>query len=504
MEQTRPELLSAVDAAWLGMDDRTNWMVNTGALLFDEPLDFGRLKDTLASQLLRFRRFRQRVVRPELPLARIPAIPGGFWETDPLFDLDAHLHHIALPGSGSLPALASLVGNLLGSPLDASSPLWQIYLVENVERGCAVLARLHHCLADGTALLQVLRALTDPAAQPELAQQPLPDWSVGERLLDAFLHPFAGSVGSALQLTEALAHGGVEALFHPEGAIGLALRGAAAATSLKKILLLAPDPQTVLKGELGAAKRAAWSEPVPLGDVKAIGQITGASSHEVLLGAVAGGLRRYLRERGERVLDTPIRAVVPINLRSGEAGGELGNVFGAVLLPLPIDKRTPSRRLAELQTSWGGLRESPDARAALDIVRVLGVVPTEVRGPAIDLLGSKATVVLSSLRGPHAQIILGGKPVRQVVFWVPQAGALGLGLSLFCYAGGVTLGVACDARLVPDPARIVSSFNDEVEEMKSLGHRGREHSRPANEAKTTRRAGKGPKPGRKTAKGGRP
>ena len=158
--------LSSVDTAWLRMEHPTNLMMITGVMVFRAPMDFERLKTTLEHRLLRFDRFRQRVVRPRLPIG------WPYWQDDPQFDLNQHVHRVSLGASGDLAALEELVNELMSTPLDFSRPLWELHLVEGyadgraIGDGCALIVRLHHCTADGIALVRVLLSLTDtdPAA----------------------------------------------------------------------------------------------------------------------------------------------------------------------------------------------------------------------------------------------------------------------------------------------------------------------------------------------------
>src|SRR5215813_8790694 len=154
--------LSAVDAAWLRMEDPTNLMMVTGVLLFENRVDLGRLKSLIEERLLKFARFRQRVEEPPLGIG----LPH--WVTDPRFDLDAHIHNVALPAPANKTALEAFVSDLLGTPLDFSKPLWQVHLVEHAE-GSAMVSRIHHAIADGIALIQVLLSLTDPSRRPRRA-----------------------------------------------------------------------------------------------------------------------------------------------------------------------------------------------------------------------------------------------------------------------------------------------------------------------------------------------
>ena len=121
------EPLSSVDAAWLRMEDPTNLMMVTGILVFDQPLDPGRFRSTIERRLLPFDRFRQKVV--EAPFGVGPPR----WVDDDRFDLDSHLHRVALPPPGGKAALEEMVGDLMSTPLDMSKPLWQMHLIDGFE-----------------------------------------------------------------------------------------------------------------------------------------------------------------------------------------------------------------------------------------------------------------------------------------------------------------------------------------------------------------------------------
>jgi hypothetical protein len=109
--------LAPVDNAWLRMEDPTNLMMITGVMVFGTPMDYERLKATLEYQLLRFDRFRQRVVWP---------VKGGLsWEDDPDFDLSYHLQRATLPPPGDQAALQDLASLLASTQLDPRQLLWQ-------------------------------------------------------------------------------------------------------------------------------------------------------------------------------------------------------------------------------------------------------------------------------------------------------------------------------------------------------------------------------------------
>jgi diacylglycerol O-acyltransferase / wax synthase len=445
----RSERLSRVDTAWLRMEDPTNLMMVTGLLVFDQPLSFARLQETIEQRLLCFDRFRQQVVYA----AGVP-----HWQADQHFAIGAHLHRIALPAPHDQAALQDLVSTLLSTPLDLTKSPWQFHLIEQYGGGCALLARLHHCIADGIALMRVLLSLTDSAADPPPDQDPTP--ARNRQTPDPV--PVAAA-NATVRAAEKLLGQGVEALLEPARLADTAQFGASSAVALSRLLLMSPDPHTPFKGQLGVPKRAAWSAPIALEEVKAIGRAVGGTVNDVLLAAVAGALRSYLLGRGQVVDGLDIRAAVPVNLRSPDQPPTLGNRFGLVFLSLPIGADDPLDRLYDLKQRMEAVKGSPEALLTFGVLHLMGMLPSQAQDAGMLLFGSKATAVMTNVPGPRETIYLAGAPVRELMFWVPQSGRLGLGVSILSYAGQVRLGVATDIGLVPDPDTIVGAFQAEFE-----------------------------------------
>lgn len=453
--------LSNVDAAWLSMEDPTNLMMITGVMIFDRPIDFNRLKETIAHRLLRFDRFSMRVIQPKSRFGK------PYWEKDPTFNLDAHVHRIALPAPHDQTALQDLVSDMMSTPVDYNRPLWHLYLIENYGDGCVVLAKLHHAIADGIALAYILLSLTDDS--PDAPEPEFGDSGRTRRGRLASLVNTAFSLAkTSTRLTGKLVGEGLDVLADRSKLTDLAQLGADGATSAGRLFLRLPDPPTIFKGKLGVAKRAAWSKPVPLATVKAIGKVTGGTVNDVLLTAMTGALRRYMEERGESTDGVNFRAVIPVNLRPLEDEPELGNHFGLVFLSLPVGIVDPIDRLYELKKRMDALKGSTEAVVAFGILGAIGLSPGEIRKIVIDMFQAKATAVMTNVPGPRERRYLAGVPMRSVMFWVPQAGRLGLGISILSYADEVRLGVATDAELVPDPERVTDAFRDEFVELAKL------------------------------------
>ncbi len=452
------ERFSLVDAAWLHMDEPTNMAVISGVIMFDDPLDFNVLKELIRTRLLRVRRFRQRVREPLFGVG----IPQ--WEDDPHFDLDAHLHRIALPAPHDQQALHELVGDLMSMPLDFTKPLWQYHLVENYEGGCALICRLHHSMADGLALVQVLLSLADDAAVPN-AETALTVTSNenGARK--------RGSIfGNAMKLARTGTNYVRQTVTSREKLRDTALLGASGSLALGKLLFIGPDTHSMFKGKCGVMKRVAWTQALPLADVKDVAHALGGTINDTLISAVTGALRRYLEARCMDTQDMNLRAIVPVNLRApGDLDlDSLGNRFGLVFLSLPVGVEDPLLRMAILKDRMDDIKRSPEALVAYGILGTIGATPVAVEHVINTIFGMKATAVMTNVPGPREPIYLAGNRIRTLMFWVPTPAHLGLGVSIISYAGQVNVGINTDARLIPDPDEIVSAFDEEFHALRIL------------------------------------
>ncbi|MGE5746208.1 MAG: WS/DGAT/MGAT family O-acyltransferase [Solirubrobacterales bacterium] len=457
------QAMSHADAAWLHMDEPTNLMVITGVLWFDQPPDWDGVRERIRERMVeRFPRFRQRVVEGRAPLS------GPHWEDDPHFHLDFHLDHVALPAPGDRTALQEFVADLMARPLERSKPLWEFHLVDGYGDGAALVGRIHHCIADGIALGRVLLSLTDES--PDAGIAPLDDGAArgGRRgPLRTLFRPAAKAVSLARDAAEALAHEAIEVRKDPAHLRDLAAEAREDAAAVAKLLTMPADPPTALKGELGVAQRVAWSSPIPLDDVKAIGHATGTTVNDVLLAAVAGALRAYLGSRGTQVGE--LTAVVPFNLRPLDQPlpPDLGNRFGLVYLPLPVGMGDRRGRLDEVHRRMERIKHSPEGAVSYGILDAIGRTPVQIEKRLVDLFSTKGSAVMTNVPGPRQPVYMAGTPVRGVLVWAPCSGGVSMSVAIFSYAGEVTLGVMSDAGLVPDPEEIVEAFEPELESLAS-------------------------------------
>ena len=450
--------MSSADSAWLHMDRPTNLMVVHAVLWFDQPLDWGLVRALLDKRLVRqFQRFRQRVVEPPLPF------DTPTWEDDPRFRLESHLHRVALPAPGDEQMLQELIADTMPMPLDHGQALWQVHLIDRYGPGSAMLFRVHHCMADGIAMARVMLSLGDDVGDAGIA--PMREGPQRHGAVRDLAAPAAIALGGARRAASAMWHEFGTALAHPSDVEGV---GRGEVEALAKLLLMGRDADTPLRGELGIARRVAWSRPLPLDEIKSVGRSLDATVNDVLLAATAGALRRYLEQRNGLVEE--LRIIVPVNLRPLDEPlpRELGNRFGLVFLPIPVGLRSRRERLVEIKRRMDAIKRSPEAAVMYGLLSAVGLPPPQVERPLVDQVAGGGTAVVTNIPGPAEHLRFAGVPVRGAVVWAPCSGDVGMSVSIFSYAGEVTVGLLVDAGLIPEPQEIVVALESELDQLLSL------------------------------------
>lgn len=445
VEGAARERMSNVDHAWLRMDEPGNRMTITGLLFFAEPIPLDDLRRVIAERLLPIERFSQRVVRRG---AR------AYWETVAI-DLETRVQPLELAAPADRAVLERTVGELMSEPLDLTAPLWQFHLVD-FDGGSVVITRLHHCIGDGLALMMVLLSLTELEAGGDGSSNPLAALFRGGGIDDGVLDHVRELLPEGMRLMVRPTRGAL-----PGSRTRLLGR---LGRDLARLVLRRRDSRTPFKGPLGDAKVAAWSRVIELDELKALKEVLGATINDLLLSAVTGALRRYLETRQHLALD--LRAVVPVSLRPLERMASLGNQFGLVFLALPVGVAPVRERLHELRRRMGALKGSLEAGLVLGLLHVFGGTPQVAQRLAVRIFGTKGTAVVTNVPGPRQTLYLAGRPIHDLLFWVPQSGRLGMGISIVSYAGRVRIGVTTDRGLVPDPQRIVDGVYEELAAMR--------------------------------------
>jgi len=458
------EPISKVDTAWLRMEQPTNLMMITGIVGLDRNASYERLVDTVRQRFLAFRRFRQKAVL---------TASGAFWELDEDFEIRGHVRRVALPGRADHAELEEYVSDLASTALDHSRPLWQFHFVENFIEGPVVVMRIHHCYADGIALVQVFLSLTDTSPEAGSAAVNAEQWKLAKvresTIFQRWLQPNRSGMDFAVHFVMKLLEELAQIVQQPEKASFYLNEISELARELSHTLTLPDDPKTVLKGKLGVRKRVSWAEPIPLAEVKALSKVLGCTVNDVLIASVTGALRSYMLAEGEALAgSSEVRATVPVNLRPLEHARSLGNHFGLVFLSLPVGVSNPLERVYRVNERMNELKTGRQATVAFGLLSLLGMAPSSLQKPALELLSEKASAVLTNVPGPCEPLFLAGAQVRDMMFWVPQTGNVGVGVSILSYNGQIFFGLITDRKLVPDPSRIIQRFRPELENLLCL------------------------------------
>lgn len=452
----KSERMSPVDTTWLRMDHTANPMVIVGVVILEGPVNLDRLERTIAQRLLAMPRFRQRIEK---------RATGYWWTPDPYFSIKRHIRRMRLPGQAGKDELQGFVADLASEQLDMAHPLWDYHIVEKYQGGVAVVVRIHHAIADGIALIGVMLSLTDDRPGEPDPDIPLEEDAGAANSAQSWRHYF----DDAMQLVE----GGVElsrqALDEVRSRIARPAEtvkdGLNIAGELSYLMFMPQDSRTRFKGMPRGEKRVAWTDPIALPEIKVVGKVLGCSVNDMLLAAVAGSLRAYLEEKGDITRGLEVRVLVPVDLRNAQQKEQLGNHFGIIALELPVGIVNPLARLYEVHRRMEQLKASYEAPVTLGLIMALGYVPQMVQDRLFNLLLSRASAVMTNVPGPQHPLYFAGAPISQVMFWVPQAGDISMGISVLSFNGQVQFGLMTDAAVIPDPDAVIARFDEEFEQL---------------------------------------
>jgi WS/DGAT/MGAT family acyltransferase len=445
------------------MHSPTNPMMITVLLRFNGPINYEHLLMTLDDLFKRYRRFRQRVVQPR-GIFRRP-----YWEDDPELRLENHIERVALSLPADDAAIQELTNIKMNTALDFSHPLWKVTLADNHSDGSILVVRVHHCIADGISLMQVLLKMTHTLA--DIPADKTLTGTASQGLIPADGEPVVtptmlqsidrGEVPAAVsgaQPAKSVSNPGRKGLYRTPAFTDLV-------AAVIRIVARPADPPTILKGPLGMVKKAVWSEDFNVPEVKKVANIRQATINDVMMAVASGAMRRYMALHQDNRTHN-IRAFILVNMRGRSYDEELGNKFGLVFLGLPLDKEQPLERLDAIKRGMDSLKASAEYAATYLILNILGLSPAWLEDLAIRILDTKGTVVATNVPGSRRQLYLADAPIESIVAWVPQSGRIGVGLSFISYNNKMVVGLNADAGLIPDPEVFLRLFIEEYQSLK--------------------------------------
>ena len=455
--------LSGLDASFLHLENGGAHMHVAAVMTFEGPApDYDELIQAIDSRLHLVPRYRQK-------LAFVPFGQGRpRWVDDPHLNLRYHIRRTALPPPGSEPQLRALAGRVFSQPLDRDKPLWEMWLVEGLEPGpegsrFALLSKTHHAVVDGISGVDIVSVLFDVSPERSEPSEPPPRWVprpepsqaqlLGEALLERAIVPReAGrSVRAAFRGPRHVARTAAESLV---GVGALAWAG------------LRPPPRSPYNTDIGPHRRFAWVR-ASLDHVKAIKNSLGGTVNDVVLAAVAGALGRHMRRRGVRPDAQPLRAMVPVSVRSDAQRGQLGNRVAAVMAPLPVGEEDPRRRLGAVVAEMDGIKRSGQAVGARVLTELTGFAPPTLMAQGSRLISGARffNLVVTNVPGPQFPLYMMGSELREIYPMVPLARGQALGVAIMSYNGRMNFGLLGDWDAMHDLDELVDDLHTSLAEL---------------------------------------
>ena len=447
--------LSALDASFLAVEGPVTPMHVGWVAVFDpaegEPRPgFDELFEHIATRMGRAPRFRQR-------LAGVPfGIHDPVWVDDADFDARAHL--LAADGDD----LSGLVDAVLSSPLQRDRPPWEISIAANLpDDRIALVGKMHHCMVDGTAVVQLGNLLLDARPEAWRDTRPVPAWSpaavptAGERLVNAVVER-AGDV-AALALAPVRAAGSPGRLRRFPGALA---RGARTCADT----LLPPASASSLNRP-GSPGRHHVRITRSLDEIRAVRRRFRVTPNDVVLAVCAGGLRRFMQRRGE--VPQRLKAMVPADVRSSQDAAATGNRISFVFIALPCDEADPVDRLRAVHRATASRKDDRTAEALDAAFRELARTPPPLQHALAHAFAHPRlfNLTISSVPGPAVPRYLRGCRLREVHSAVPLAGRHGLSIGVVTVAGNACLGITADRRTLPDVDALAGDLDAALDEL---------------------------------------
>ena len=452
--------LTAVDASFLTNESAASHM-HVGAILIFEgpPPRYVDLVEHVRGRLHLVPRFRQRLVVPPLEAGR------PLWADDVNFNLSYHLRHTALPEPGGEAQLKRLAGRVFSQQLDRSKPLWELWLVQGLERDrFALLTKTHHAMVDGISGVDIGTVLFDLEPVPEPAAvedawvpQRAPGTAelVGRGLSEAIGMPFK------------MAERALDAVRHPETAARRVVEGLEGLSEIVSAFA-DPAPDVPLNHEIGPHRRYVWARS-ELATFKRIKDTLGGTVNDVVLAAVTGSIRDWLHSRGVRTEGLELRALVPVSIRSEDERGNLGNRIALMRGPLPVYIEDPVRRLHTISAEMADLKNSKQALGAEVISRFNDFAPPTLLAQAsrINFTTRLFNLIVTNVPGPQIPLYVLGRELEEVfpVAFLPQDHALAI--AIMSYHGKVGFGLLADYDSMEDINRLGDGIGESLAELEA-------------------------------------
>ena len=432
--------------------------------VFEGAVSLKACRDFVESKLPEIPRYRQIVAFPPFNVG----LPS--WQPDPNFDIRNHIRQVTLR-RGTEAGLKALASQILSTHLDRERPLWDLTLVRGLEGNrTGMVARIHHCLADGLAgvgIMNVLMSITpeQPPIPRKKPAAPAPQQrDSGAQLLDSLMKSYFSAVKGALTLHNEALKIAQELLASPSGPIN----------DLMNVMpeIASPAERLPFNVVCHGPQKFGWTE-IAMADIQEIRQRHGGTVNDVILTIMAAALRRYAELRGVRVKGRSVRIMIPVNVRGNGDVRELGNRISFLPVTIPLDIRSPQKLFEFVRERMELLKRARAAEVVGFAGGLFSTIPTPVWaaiGPVASQLPlSLCNIICTNIPGPRVPLYLLGHKMLSWYPYVPIGGEMGLNCAILSYNGTAYFGFTCDVGAVPDPEHLEKFVTMSCAELRKAG-----------------------------------
>jgi WS/DGAT/MGAT family acyltransferase len=459
MADDLPKRLSFEDAAFVHFE-RDSMPLNVGSVaIYDGIISYQSFLAHVDRRVDRIPRNRQRLAFAPFNIAH-PA-----WVDDPRFDITRHIRPATLPAPGGRAELLAFAARFFSEPLARDKPLWEILLVQGLDgHRTAHVAKVHHCLVDGVAGVDLLSAVLDvqptpperarrPAHPPPAAQSPRDG-----QLFDAVADSWMAQARAGADFTFAL--------LNPRGT----------ARQLAKILrafgasgryLASPAPLTPWNRPLSGPTQLAW-QPLEFAAVRDTAHLLGGKVNDVVLTVLAGALARYMDSLGEQTEGVTLRVACPVNVRSDAEGEDLGNRVSFMLVGLPLGATDPIARFRMIRAETSALKDIDQSNTFDSAMRTVGRMPAPYQaflGQTLTMPNTVANLVCTNIAGPQSPLYMTTHRVLEHYPWVPIVWRMGLSVALMSFDTSLSFTFVGDRNVPGDFGRLGAYLQESFDEL---------------------------------------
>ncbi|MEJ7801246.1 MAG: wax ester/triacylglycerol synthase family O-acyltransferase, partial [Ilumatobacter sp.] len=476
--------LTGLDASFLYMETANTYGHVNGLSVYERPSPdfdpYAAVYERFGSLIGHVQPLRRRVV--EVPFG----LDHPYWVDDPDFDLDYHVRQIGLAPPGAADQLAEQVSRIIGRPMDRTHPLWEVYVIEGLGDGrWAMLTKFHHATVDGAAGVIMLKLFTDETRDTPWPWEPVA-WK-GEmlptdgELLKLTVGNLVANPVKATRLSLKVVRNMADAagLTSLSGVVarsrdliattvGRSEEAEAVSEQLRKIALpITPAPATPWNRSVGPHRRFAMRSTA-LSNIKALKDATGGTVNDIVMAICAGALREYLI-RHDALPDQPLRAMVPVSIRTGTEEDPWTNRVSSIVAELPTDCDDPIERVARCRAAMDVAKRQLDLVPATTLTEATDVTSPVIAGAAVRLMARLSdrvnlpvNVVISNVPGPREALYFAGAKLDNYIPVSTISNGVGLNITVHSYEDRLDFGLVADRDLVPDLWDLVDLHVDEI------------------------------------------